>query len=358
MKRATVIIPTYNGGKRIAACLQALCADAAGADVEVLVVDDGSTDDTVAVAGSFPQVRVLSQPNAGPAAARNHGALQATGGILLFTDDDCVPLRGWLAAMLAPFEDPRVVGAKGVYQTQQRQFTARFVQIEYEDKYRIMAAVPAIDFVDTYSAAFRRERFLEMGGYDRSFPVACAEDIELSYRMSARGWHMTFVPDAVVCHSHPDSLAKYLRKKYKFAYWRVYAVKKNPSKLAKDSHTPQLMKLQLALLPALLVAVIAGGVSGRLLPAVGSVVLAFLFTTLPFVFRALPKDPLVGCLSPLFLAGRAMAQCLGVTNGLLFLLRQDDSGAYAPTLPQGSQHQSARSPLPSSTEVALPSEQS
>ena len=57
--------------------------------------------------------------------------------------------------------------------------------------------------MDTYSAAFRRDRFLEMNGYDTSFPVACAEDIELSYRMSARGWKMKFAPDAIVYHTHP-----------------------------------------------------------------------------------------------------------------------------------------------------------
>ena len=89
--------------------------------------------------------------------------------------------------MLEPFHDPEVIGVKGVYRTRQKSVIARFVQIEYEDRYRLMAGLPSIDFVDTYSAAFRRERFLEMSGYDTSFPVACAEDVELSYRMSARG---------------------------------------------------------------------------------------------------------------------------------------------------------------------------
>ena len=75
--------------------------------------------------------------------------------------------------------------------------------------------------------------------------MACAEDIELSYRMSARGWKMKFAPAAIVYHTHPDTLSRYLKKKYKFAFWRVLAVRKNPSKAVKDSHTPQLMKLQL-----------------------------------------------------------------------------------------------------------------
>ena len=59
--------------------------------------------------------------------------------------------------MLEPFDDPEVVGVKGVYRTHQKQITARFVQIEYEDRYRLMAGLASIDFIDTYSAAFRRD---------------------------------------------------------------------------------------------------------------------------------------------------------------------------------------------------------
>ena len=132
--------------------------------------------------------------------------------------------------MLEPFNDPEVVAAKGVYRTRQKPLAARFVQIEYEDRYRLMAGLPSIDFVDTYSAAFRRDRFLEMSRYDNSFSVACAEDIELSYRISAKGWKMNFVPAAIAFHTHPDSFWRVVKKKYKFAFWRVLAVRKNPSK--------------------------------------------------------------------------------------------------------------------------------
>lgn len=280
------------------------------------MVDDGSTDAIADVVRQFPGVRLLRQQNAGPAAARNHGAREAKGEIVLFTDDDCVPVADWIESMKAPFSDPNVVGVKGIYRSAQRELAARFVQIEYEDKYRLMARLPSIDFIDTYSAAFRRTNFLAMDGYDTSFPVACAEDIELSYRMSARGWIMLFAPNAVVYHTHPDSLWKYLRKKYKFAFWRVLAVRKNPAKAVKDSHTPQVMKLQLLFPPALLMAVLLDTIYRY--PIFTPLVLcAFLVTTLPFAARAFRKDPLVGSLAPLILAARACAQFFGVAAGVI-----------------------------------------
>ena len=323
----SIIIPTFNGATRIGYCLDALLKQTEGQDAEIVVVNDGSTDGTAEVVSRYSGVRLLTQSNAGPAAARNRGALEAKGTIILFTDDDCVPMADWLEAMLGPFNDANVVGVKGVYRTHQRQIAARFVQIEYEDKYRLMTDRASIDFIDTYSAGFRRDRFLEMDGYDTSFPVACAEDIELSYRMSARGWTMKFVPAAIVYHTHPDTLWKYLKKKYKFAFWRMLAVRKNPNKGLKDSHTPQTMKLQLLLAPALAVAIFRDLLVHPKVPASLLVCGVFLVTTLPFVWRAFAKDPVVALLSPALLAARACAQVLGVAAGLIYAGRKSAGAA-------------------------------
>ncbi|MCU1225272.1 MAG: glycosyl transferase [Edaphobacter sp.] len=322
-RSASIIIPTFNGALRIGYCLDALTAQIVGRDdVEILVVNDGSTDNIGDVVRRYPAVRLITQANAGPAAARNRGAAEAQGTILLFTDDDCVPMPDWLDAMLSPFNDPSVVGAKGIYRTRQKGLAARFVQIEYEDKYRLMTSLDSIDFIDTYSAAFLREHFLAMNGYDTSFPVACAEDIELSYRMSARGWKMKFVPTAIVYHTHPDSLSLYLKKKYKFAFWRVLAVRKNPSKGVKDSHTPQIMKLQLLFAPALLLAVAFDLARRSAVPLSWFVLAGFLFSTLPFALRVVRKDPIIGVLSPVLLGARACAQVLGVAFGLIYAGRK------------------------------------
>jgi GT2 family glycosyltransferase len=318
----SIIIPTFNGAPRIDSCIQALQQQNSTCKPEILVIDDGSSDHTAQVVSAYSEVRLITQSNAGPAAARNRGALESHGTIILFTDDDCVPMPDWLEAMLQPFHDPEVAGVKGVYRTHQGELAARFVQIEYEDRYRLMAGHSSIDFVDTYSAAFRRERFVEMNGYDTSFPVACAEDIELSYRMSARGWKMKFAPAAIVYHTHPNTFSAYLRKKYKFAFWRVLAVRKNPSKAVRDSHTPQLMKLQLLFAPALLLAFAFDLIWRPAVPLSLLVAAGFLVSTLPFAARAFSKDPVIGLLSPALLAARACAQLLGVVSGLIHARRK------------------------------------
>ena len=327
----SIIIPTFNGASRIGHCLDALLKQRHNHDTEILVVNDGSTDETADVVARYPSVRLINQANAGPAAARNRGAKEAKGAIILFTDDDCIPVPDWLCSMVTPFDDPEVVGVKGAYRSSQKSLIARFVQIEYEDRYRLMARLPSIDFVDTYSAGYRLDRFLEMKGYDTSFPVACAEDAELSYRMSARGWIMKFTPAAIVFHTHPDTLWRYLKKKYKFAFWRVMALSKNPAKTFKDSHTPQLMKAQLLFPLALLIGASYDLLVHGTIFLSAIVIAAFLVTAVPFSLRAARKDMTVGLLSPMLLVLRACSQALGVVAGLIHV-RRIPSRAPAGTL--------------------------
>ncbi len=329
--RASVIIPAYNAERTIGQCLEALTSQTiARSDYQILVVDDGSTDGTAGIVDKHSGIRLIRQGNAGPAAARNNGVSQAEAPVIVFTDSDCVPQPDWLEKMIGPLEaDPNVTAVKGAYRTKQHQIAARFVQLEYEDKYDLLRKRENIDFVDTYSAAFRRDVFLQFKGYDTSFKVACAEDVELSYRMHNAGHRMIFAPQALVYHLHPATLAAYFRKKFKFAYWRMLAVRKNPNKLVSDSHTPQVMKLQLLLAP-MIIALLLLGLFGRVF-VYGSVfaALAFLLISLPFTLKALAKDPVVGSLSPLILLGRAAAQFAGVFRGLIdwYLVRKSKSTA-------------------------------
>ncbi len=312
----SVIVPAYNAEKTIKGCLDALLNQDYNGNYEVIIVDDGSTDSTAEIISGYPSIRLIRQQNAGPAIARNRGAFEAKGDIIFFTDSDCVPEKDWLRMMSEPFgQDKLVVGVKGIYKTGQREIAARFVQLEYEDKYDRMKKGKTIDFIDTYSAAFKREVFTEMNGYDTSFPVACAEDIELSYRISSKGYKMVFNPNAIVYHIHPNSLIAYLKKKYKFAFWRVLAVKKNPQKIVSDSHTPQSTKIELILIPLIYIsAITAIFYNGNLMAIVSAVyILIILFS----VFKMLKKDIKIGILSPILIFLRDNVQFAGLLGGVI-----------------------------------------
>jgi cellulose synthase/poly-beta-1,6-N-acetylglucosamine synthase-like glycosyltransferase len=317
--RYSVIIPAYNAGRTIGGCLRALTDQSLGPDeYEVIVVDDGSRDDTAAVIRTYP-VRYLHQQNRGPAAARNHGAREARGAIILFTDADCVPTRDWVDQMTKPFSNPEVTAVKGAYQTNQRSLFARFAQIEFEERFELLKRAPSIDMVDTYSAAYRREVFLGAGGFDECFPVANNEDTELSYKLARQGKKMVFNPLAVVFHlNHPDSFKRYSRLKFSRGYWRMVVYRRYPDKMVKDTYTPQTLKLQilfffacLGWLPPLLLR------PDLIVAPFALTAAAYVVSMAPFSLLAFRRDPLVGVFAPFLLSVRAAALGSGFAWGVL-----------------------------------------
>lgn len=286
----SVIVPTYNNADTLHACLDAVLNQTVPPGMyEVIVVDDGSGDATAAAVAAYvgraTPVRYIHQRNQGPAAARNRGAREARGDLLLFTDDDCEPTPTWIAEMTKPFRNGgrEVAAVKGAYRTRQTSVIAIFAQKEFESRYRRMLDSDAIDFVDTYSAAFRRSVFLALGGFDTRFPKANNEDVEFSYRMAERGHRMVFNPDAIVYHRHPDTLMRYLKVKFGRAYWRMAVYRLFPEKMKGDSYTPHSLKLQVALALALLATLAAAPFDRRYLWGSGALTAAFLLTCIPFL---------------------------------------------------------------------------
>jgi glycosyltransferase involved in cell wall biosynthesis len=324
----SVIVPAYNAATTIDRCLDAVAQQTAPREgYEILVVDDGSADETCIRVTQHRGVSLLTQDHAGPAAARNRGVERARGEIVLFTDADCAPAPDWIEHMVAPFgmsqapqpaAQPPVAGVKGAYLTRQRALVARFVQIEYEERYDRMAREEAIDFVDTYSAGYGREILIQNGGFDTSFPVASVEDQELSFRLARRGYRLVFVPQARVYHwGHPHTVAAYWRRKFKIGYWKVAVVRRHPGKLWRDSHTPPSLKVQM-LLAALGGLCLLGGLFWS--PVLWGIALSgvgFLLTALPFARRAWRRDPAVAAVAPTLLLVRALALGAGFVVGLL-----------------------------------------
>lgn len=322
----SIVVPAYQESKLIGECVEALCAQTIDRSrYEIIVVDDASTDDTAAIAEDAGADVVVHTPHGGAAAARNAGVGAAQGVLVLFTDADCAPSPEWLARMVAPFTDPTVVGTKGTYRTQQRELIARLVQLEFEIRYERMAELPEIDFIDTYSAAYRRDVMVEHGGFSTDYPVPSAEDVDFSFRLAREGHRMLFVPDAWVRHVHPNSLWSYLRRKMRFGYWRALLYVRYPDKIAGDAHTDPALKLQFALVALCLVTAV-GCILWRPLWIGAALALGgFFLTTLPFVRWAWARDRPVALAWPFVTFLRVVTQGAGLAFGFLAHLLKPSS---------------------------------
>jgi GT2 family glycosyltransferase len=310
----SVIVPVFNGARTLGRCLEALANQTIDArNYQVIVVDDGSSDGSGDIAARHGAT-VLRHKNAGAATARNRGARKARGEILLFTDADCEPQRDWIEQMLAPFARADVAGVKGAYRTWQRSLVARFAQAEYEEKYDRQARMEWIDFVDTYAAAYRRDIFLEHGGFDPSFGLD--EDQEFSFRLARAGQRLVFAPQAIVYHQHPASMGAYARRKLRLGFWKVRVHARHPTKALRDSYTPWTQKAQLALLPLIVAGILTAIVD--LVPWLVPALLALLglVSTFPLLAKARQQGWQVALVAPALAVVRAAALLLGIAWGL------------------------------------------
>lgn len=199
--RVSVVVPTRDRPEQLATCLAALRLQGRPAD-EVVVVDDGSVD-AAAVAAVAAGAVLVRGAGRGPAAARNLGARTATGDVVLFTDDDCRPAPGWVAAFVAAVEAGAEVaaGPTDVGPGVGRPATAAQVVTNHLVERSLEPVAATVGFAPTCNLAVRAEVLGELP-FDEAYPLAAGEDRDWCDRLTARGRTITWVPDARVDH-HP-----------------------------------------------------------------------------------------------------------------------------------------------------------
>ena len=324
----SIIIPARDAASTLAACLDALGMQSLTEPHEIIVLDDGSKDDTAEIARRAGVI-CFTIPHSGPATARNYGAQRACGEILLFTDADCVPAMTWAAELSSAFRDRTVAGAKGAYKTREGGLIPRFVQAEYASKYERMARQSSIDFIDTYSAAYRREIFLANGGFDIAFPAPSVEDQEFSFRLAKKGYKLVFAPKAVVYHRHDLTLHEYATRKFWIGYWKAVLLRRHPEKALGDSHTPPSQRWQIALLALAGMGAILSGSSPIFFALSLIGLMAFALSAIPFIMFIARYDRPVVLTAPLLLLTRATALGAGLVIGFLGVRRLGTAGALS-----------------------------
>jgi glycosyltransferase involved in cell wall biosynthesis len=233
----SIVIPAFNCASTIDKTLTAIQRQTHPGPLETIVVDDGSTDQTAAVVKSYPNVRYIYQPNAGPASARNRGAARASHTCIFFTDADCIPHPDWVEKTLQGFHAPAigaVAGSYGIANPDNRLARCVYAEIRFRHDTLLPAYPKAFG---SYNVAIRKELFMEVGGFNETYTHASGEDNDLSYKILKTGHTIFFERRSRVDHHHPTSLRKYLREQFRHGFWRARMYRDHPQMMRGDDYT-------------------------------------------------------------------------------------------------------------------------
>jgi GT2 family glycosyltransferase/ABC-type nitrate/sulfonate/bicarbonate transport system ATPase subunit len=218
--RFSVVVCSFNGSRTIGECLAA-ASTLDYPDYEVIVVDDGSTDDTAEIARAHG-ARVISTPNEGLGSARNRGAREATGEIVAYCDDDAAPERHWLTYLATTYMTTEHAAVGGPNIAPRADGTvAECVANAPGNAIHVLLSDTVAEHIPGCNSSFRREALLEVGGFDPQFRIA-GDDVDLCWRLQDRGWTIGFTPAAMVWHHRRGSVRAYWRQQR--AYGRAEAM--------------------------------------------------------------------------------------------------------------------------------------
>jgi len=198
--KVSVVLIAYNIAEKIDSCLNSVL-NQNFTDYEVIVVDDGSTDDTVRRVKGYP-VKLIEQANLGPAGARNTGAEVSKGDFIIFLDGDCIVQRDFISSMIEPLGNPRIGMTHGYVDiANPESLVARlnFMRARY-----LFRNLEYLDFAWGGCLAIRRSVFREVGKFRVSLKTG--EDQELAYRLLKNGYQVYLVKKARFLHWFPESL--------------------------------------------------------------------------------------------------------------------------------------------------------
>ena len=215
--KISVVVPVRNGEETIGVCIDSLLdCDYPPEDREILVVDNGSTDDTAAEIHAR-HVTYLYEPERGVSNARNRGIKAARGAIVALLDGDCVVVPEWLTEIERPFEDPVVGCVAGELENLPPRTAAERQSARMLGRWQRFAINSKPPYAVTANAAFRRRVLEQIGGFDPAMPRA--QDVELGRRFHERsGLQLAFSPGAVARHRHTATASHFFRQQLGWAY--------------------------------------------------------------------------------------------------------------------------------------------
>lgn len=320
----TLVIPARDASRTMAACLDAALAirGRPGSRLaRIVLVDDGSRDDTGGIARSRG-IEVIDGNGSGPAAARNIGWRAARTPLVWFVDSDCVAQPDALERLLPHLGDPRVAGVGGTYGIAPG--ATLLERLIHEEIMVRHARMPDdVDFLATFDVVYRRAVLESLGGFDERYLKA--QDAEFAFRVIEAGHRLRFDRGSVVMHHHADRLGRYLRVQRAQGRWRVALHLERRGRAHRNSYSSALDHLQpllpLAAVPACAVPLLGMPWWVAALPWVLLVILQC-----PMAAAMVARSgPAMSAFVPLGVV-RAVARCLGLCEGVLDRLRSRAPG--------------------------------
>jgi O-antigen biosynthesis protein len=207
----SVIVCSYNGGPTLASCLDSL-GKLNYPEYEVILVDDGSTDDTSYIAAQFPGVRYIHQSNQGLSQARNTGGAAAKGEVFAYTDSDCMVDPDWLYYLVGTLVsgDYAGVGGPNVTPPAKNWIQACVAAAPGGPSHVLLTDVVA-EHIPGCNMAFYRWAFEGVGGFDTEYRKA-GDDVDFCWRIQQAGWVIAFSPTALVWHYRRFTLRAFLKQ--------------------------------------------------------------------------------------------------------------------------------------------------
>lgn len=227
----SVVIAAYNEEKVIAATLRSVLKTEYRGDLEVIVVDDGSTDETSREAAALndPRVRVLRQANGGKSAALAHGVSVARHEIVVFLDADTQFQADTLDELVKPLSDPKVGAVSGHARVGNlKTWIARCQSLEYICGFnldrRAYDALNAITVVPGAISALRKDAIADAGGFASD---TLAEDTDLTLSLHRAGWRVTYAPAAIAWTEAPETVGTLAKQRFRWAFGTMQCVWKH-----------------------------------------------------------------------------------------------------------------------------------
>ena len=225
--KVSVVVASYNGGRTLPACLDSL-GRLNYPDYEVILIDDGSTDDTPEIAARYPKVNTLRQENLGLSAARNAGIEAAQGSVVAFTDSDCRADEDWLYYLIGDLvsQDISAVGGHNFLPPEDSPVAA-VVMASPGGPAHVMLTDQEAEHIPGCNMAFKKSALEQIGGFDPVFRKA-GDDVDICWRLQQSGMKIGFSPAGFVWHYRRATVRAYLRQQRGYGEAEALLAQKHP----------------------------------------------------------------------------------------------------------------------------------